>query len=544
MPLAMDFGTCNTVLARWQPSSRQVKTLQIGGPTRIYNYLIPGTQKRQLSAVIPSLIHYGSRVDIAHAGKTIGAQVENVGLATDRGTFRWMKLDLLKGNNRARRINGQLITPRQAAESFIEQVLFAAAGNEDEDLVITLPIESFDHYANWLQNTTSRVFPGRIRMLDEATACILGYGTRVREGQVYIVFDFGGGTLDISVVKILELDADQTRPCIVLGRSGEEIGGALVDQWLLKELAQAQGLNSDTIGAIGSDLLHAIENAKVKLSDGIEQVKVEHFDGAKRISHTFSVTDLRHVLEADRVSLGNRNFYRLISLTLERALTQAQERYATKRSDIRAVFMVGGSSLLLGVADLVKNLLPDCPVHCENPFEAIARGACRYAGGNINLTLVHDYCLRAWDSERSEYSLIPIIPKGTHYPTERPISIKYINGACEGSEYLSLVVIERSEMVRPEGLWEIIGGRLQRRTTDWHTDNALKELNPADREFIHANPSCIAGARRFIASFGVDANKRLTISLKDLNPEGNSTIQFSDGKHLPLPIQDLPFVKL
>lgn len=84
------------------------------------------------------------------------------------------------------------------------------------------------------------------------------------------------------------------------------------------------------------------------------------------------------------------------------------------------VFMAGGSSLLPGVAGVLRNLFPDCPVHCEDPFEAIARGACRYAGEDINLALVHDYCLSSWHRERKDYVLVPVVPKGTRYPTEQP----------------------------------------------------------------------------------------------------------------------------
>jgi len=238
MTLAMDFGTCNTVVARWNPAARQVETLRFGGLSRVYGYQTPGVASRRTSAVIPSLIHYGEGNTLS-----VGAQVENAGLADHRGTFRWMKLDLLKSNNRARRINGTLITPRQAADDLIKQVLLAAAGRGEEDLVVTLPVEAYDSYVDWLQAAVLQAFHGRVRMLDEATACILGYDTRVREGQVYVVFDFGGGTLDVSVVKTLDLTSGQARSCVVLGRAGEEIGGALVDQWLLQEVQQGQQLS-------------------------------------------------------------------------------------------------------------------------------------------------------------------------------------------------------------------------------------------------------------------------------------------------------------
>src|ERR1019366_9962278 len=155
----------------------------------------------------------------------------------------WVKLDILRNNNRARRINGEQITPRQAADDLIGQVLLSAGLNADEDLVVTLPVEAFDQYVDWLQGAVLKTFRGTVRMLDEATACILGYDTHVREGQVYVVFDFGGGTLDVSVVKMRDLAAGDTRPCDVLGRAGEEIGGALVGQWMLSQFAQSEKLS-------------------------------------------------------------------------------------------------------------------------------------------------------------------------------------------------------------------------------------------------------------------------------------------------------------
>lgn len=576
MTMALDFGTCNTVLARWNAATRSVETVRLDGLTKTYRYrpgLSPdpspmgGGEKRPLprplplrgrgeasspspfggggrgereSAVVPSLIHYGE-------GNTLrtGAQVENAGLVSHRGTFRWAKLDILRNNNRARRINGSLVTPRQAAEDLIGQVLLAAGGG-GEELVVTLPVESYDTYVDWLQGAVLQSFRGTVRMLDEATACILGYDTHVREGQVYVVFDFGGGTLDVSLIKTRDLGAGETRPCEVLARAGEEIGGSLVDQWLLKELQQAQDLSDQDVADVGTALLHAIEDAKVRLSGDEARVEVTQFNDltARLIGHDFTADGLRRTLETDRPELRGLSLYRLIARTLERALEGAQERYGIKKSEVRAVFMAGGSSLLLGVAGVLRNLFPDCPVHCEDPFEAIARGACRYAGEDINLALVHDYCLSSWDRERKDYVLVPVVPKGTRYPTEKATKALFVNAACEGATRLGLVVVERSAMLRPETLYEVDGGALKAVGTQRREDIALRELNPGDREFIHLDPPGTVGARRLVAGFGVDANKRLTLSLKDLEPGNRSYVQLSSGERLELPIKEVPFVAL
>lgn len=541
MTLALDFGTCNTVLARWQPVSRSVETINLGALTRTYTYRLSGANTRHLSTVIPSIIHYDSNQNIS-----VGARVENIGLSADRNTFRWMKPDLLKNNNRARRANGKLITTRQAAADFIQQILLAAQLQGETDLVITLPVEAYDYYVDWLQTTALRIFNGKVRILDEATACILGYGGKVRDGYVYVVFDFGGGTLDISVVKTFDLEAEQTRPCIVLGRAGEEIGGTLIDEWMLEELQQQTGYNDKDLGDIGVDVLHAVEHAKIRLSSGDERTEVIQYNDLtdKRIKHTFTQADLRRILDTERLNLNQRSLYRLVAATLERAIEQAHKNYGTRKTDIKGVFMVGGSSLLLGITELVGHLLPDGIIYCDNPFEAIARGACRYSGGDMNLTLVHEYCLRVWDAERADYVLVTIVPKGTRYPTEAPLSVKYINGACEGATRLNLIIFERSDMVGAEGIWEVVGGRLQRRKMDWNENNSLRELNPADREFIHADPPCTSGTRRFVVSFGVDVDKKLTVSIRDLITDGHSFVQLHDGTKLNLPITNLPLIRL
>ena len=541
MTLALDFGTCNTVLARWNAATRQVETLRLGSLTRLYRYHPPGGSAARESAVVPSLVHYGE-------GQTlrVGAQVENAGLVDHRGTFRWVKLDILKGNNQGRRINGETIDPRKAADDFIGEVLLAASGMGNEDLVVTVPVEAYDPYVDWLHAAVLKTFTGRVRMLDEATACMLGYEAHAREGQVYVVFDFGGGTLDVSVVKIQAQQDGEMRPPQVLGRSGEEIGGSLVDQWLLEELQQAEGLSSQDVADVGTALLRSIEEAKIRLSGGEEGVEIEQFNdySARLISHRFTRASLRRLLEQERRDLGGHSLYRLISRTVDRALELAQDKYGIKKSDIKAVFMAGGSSLLLGVAEALKNLFPDSPVHCEDPFEAIARGACRYAGEDINLSLVHDYCLHSWNRDSKDYELIPVAPKGTHYPTEKPVALKYINAACEGATRLGMVVVERSTMVRPEPVYQMEGGALKVVGSRRKEETALRELNPKDREFINAVPPCSVGEKRFVAGFGVDANRRLTVSLKDLAPGNRSFVQLSSGEKLDLPVKDLPLVKL
>jgi molecular chaperone DnaK (HSP70) len=540
MAIAFDFGTCNTVVARWNEALGDVETPELPNLTKRYAL----SDGQGVARVVPSLIHYGKDGE-----RLIGVRVEDAGLASHRGTFRWLKLDVLRtgGANRGRRVNGEVVYPRDAANELVDRLLMFVRGHfgaVDDELVVTVPVEAYDHYVDWLREACAKRFPRGVRVLDEATACILGYLDRVRDGRVYVIVDFGGGTLDVSVVRT-NLRADGNAKCRVLGRAGEEIGGMMVDTWLLEYVQQHERLSDDDVADVGTALLAAIERAKIDLSNGAPTAEIEQFNDVtgRLVSCTVGAKTLRTLLETRREP-SNLSLYQMITRTLDLALDQARDKAGVRKDEVAGVFLVGGSSRLLGVAEHVRDYFPGADLHAGNPFEAIARGACRYAGEKINQSLVHDYCLRSWNRADMDFELVPVVPRNTEYPTEKPVCSKYIKAACEAQHALGLVVYERSVMERPvikyvngpDGLRPVREGTTR--------EEKVRELNPADREFIQADPPCDSGDRRFVAGFGVDANRRLTLWLRDIKPGNRSRIRLSDGTEIPLPVQDLPVVKL
>jgi hypothetical protein len=110
---------------------------------------------------------------------------------------------------------------------------------------------------------------------------------------------------------------------------------------------------------------------------------------------------------------------------------------------------------------------------------------------------------------------------------------------------LSLIVFERSFMRRPETVYDFSDGALRERTVMQHNDVNLRPLNPQDRDILQADPPCRLGEKqRFVAGFGVDANKRLTISLRDLRPGNRSYLRLRNGDTVPMPVNNYPVVKL
>jgi molecular chaperone DnaK (HSP70) len=490
--------------------------------------------------VVPTLIHYGEK-----GSQLLGEQVATEGLVDHPGTFRWTKLDMLRGHNKARRVNGDLRRPREAATDFVTNTLTfalgALGGGADEQLVITVPVEAEDGYVDWLRSTVESVAGGRqVQMLDEATACILGYQETVKDGDVYAIADFGGGTFDFSIVRV-NLGGQGLQKCLIRGRAGEELGGMLVDHWLLEQMKTAEKLSDADIREVGTPLLRGIEEAKIKLSGGADQWDVTQLNDLSGVlvSHAFTARELREVL-------AGHDFYKLVARTVDRALQVADDKYKVKKRDIRRVFLVGGTSLLLGVREFVASLFPDTPVECDNVFGAIATGACRYAGQEFDPTLVHDYAVESWDPDLKDFEFVTVIEKGTQYPTNGAIKGKYLCAACDQADELKMVVYEMTEIVRPTTRL-VIGedGRMKEVADGATRIERRRPLNPEAEDFLRPDPPCDRDeTKRFVVGFGVDENKRLTISVKDTRPGNRSKVKTSDGRFLDLPIKNLPLVRL
>ena len=293
MALAFDFGTCNSVVARWNEALNDIETPDL--PNLGIFYPQPGSEPAR---VIPSVIHFAEE-----SALLVGSQVDAAGVVNHPGTFRWLKMDMLRngGANRGRRVNGRVIYPRHAADELVDRILMFVRGyfgDIDEEIVLTVPVEAFDHYIDWLREAAIKRFPGGITFIDEATACMLGYIDMVLDRTPYCIVDFGGGTLDVSVVRTDLLRAGHAK-CRILGRAGEEIGGIMIDNWLLEHIQEEEGLTDDDIASIGPSLLEAIEGAKIAISNGSEQASFTRYNDVtgRLIDVTLTSATLKEALE-------------------------------------------------------------------------------------------------------------------------------------------------------------------------------------------------------------------------------------------------------
>ena len=342
--LAIDFGTSNTVVALWD------ETTEAGMPFHIPDYGHSYPQGKEKISVIPSLIHY-----TADQRRWLGHQVLNQNLHKSSRTFRWMKRYICNRSPIKRNLDGKQICNFQAGKEFLMGVLGAAdteLGLNNEEVAFTVPVESFEHYENWLRETAQDAGMLRFRLLDEPSAAALGYGVHIQAGDVYLIFDFGGGTLDVAVVLIESEDKLTSRRCRVLGKAGCDLGGTTLDQWLYQDFLKQTGRNDTDaeILQLSGSILVECEQAKIELSAKERtEISILNPNTGAVLGAEFTRRHFENILDEQGV-------FTQIDRTLRRALNDARDR-GYSEEQIKSVLMVGGSSQIPSIQQTIQAYL-------------------------------------------------------------------------------------------------------------------------------------------------------------------------------------------
>jgi molecular chaperone DnaK (HSP70) len=259
--LAIDFGTSNTLIAVWDEQKKDGVPLFIPEYSHIYQ------QGDDQIAVVPSIIHYTQENQ-----RWIGNQVLERNLYHSRQTFRWMKRYISQRSPLKIQIDNREITPFMAGRDFLSTLLLFASNQldiRDEEIALSVPVESFEHYENWLASVSESAGIPRFRLIDEPSAAALGYGAHIQPGNVYLIFDFGGGTMHAAVVLMeSEPTAGTGRRCRILGKAGKFIGGSTIDQWIFQEVLRLNNRQDyeEPVRLLSNALLVSCERAKEQLS--------------------------------------------------------------------------------------------------------------------------------------------------------------------------------------------------------------------------------------------------------------------------------------
>jgi molecular chaperone DnaK (HSP70) len=515
--VGIDFGTSNTVVAVWDAERREGTPLHLSGYGKKIHYR-RGTDDAERISIIPSVIYYAT-----NRRRWLGQQVLTRDLYESKRTFRWMKRYIARRSPVKVRLGDREISHFEAGRDFLASVLTSVKAQldmGDEEVAFTVPVEAFEDYENWLIGVAESVGMPRFRLIDEPSAAALGYGAMVQPGDAYLVFDFGGGTLDVAVVLMEEVaGATPGRHCRVLGKAGAELGGDSVDQWLYQEVLRRNQRSEadDAVRRLSRELLAKCETLKEELTFAEEaDIQVLDPESGTALSASFTRGQFEEILD-------QHDAFAQVDAALRKALNATRER-GYNEEDIRSVLLVGGSSMIPSVQRTVQRIFGRERVLFHRPLDAVARGAAAFvAGVDFQDYIQHDYAIRFVDPARGDYCYHPIIPHGTRYPTAEPAARLTVKASHDGQAQLGIAVFELGEKRstaaenQVELIFDVSGAaRVAPISADEEQSRSIFWINEDHPTFLEASPPAMKGEPRFDVEFGIDGNKRLLITVRDI----------------------------
>lgn len=518
MSYAIDFGTSNTVITRTNPATDAIETVSLKGISQQLGTNPP---------LIPSLAYVQNA---AQNQVIIGQTVRDRGLdlATDNRFFYGFKRGIgAKIQGFLPELDGKNITFEQVGEWFlgeiINQLQSQTPSNSLDSLIITVPVDSFESYRYWLNQVCQSWSVGQLRLLDEPTAAALGY--QATEGNLILVIDFGGGTLDLSLVELTEAskknpgfllkfgekvlgNSSQQKPktARVLAKAGQSLGGGDIDNWIVDYFHRTQGLPKSVITT------RLAERLKIALSSQTKATEVYFDDQA---FDTYELTLDRPSFEE---ILREQEFFSQLDDLINQVLTQAK-RNGVEAKDIDSVLLVGGSAQIPAFHTWTQQYFEVQKIKSDRPFEAIARGALQLVKGiEIKDFLYHSYGVRYWNRRTNTHSWHPIIPQGQPIPMTKPIELT-LGASMDNQPSIELIIGELgAENLGTEVYFD--GSRLVTRSLS-KGETSILPLNDQEggRTIATLDPLGKPGSDRIKVQFQVDTQRCLRITVEDLLTE-------------------------
>ncbi|RCG13452.1 molecular chaperone DnaK, partial [Streptomyces reniochalinae] len=352
--VGIDLGTTNSV----------VSVLEGGEPTVVAN--------AEGARTTPSVVAFGKGGEVLTGEVAKRQAVTNI-----ERTVRSVKRHIGETDWRfpsSGTLDGKSFTPQEISARVLQKLKRDAGnylGQEVTDAVITVPAYFNDAERQATKEAGEIAGLDVLRIVNEPTAAALAYGLDKEEEHTVLVFDLGGGTFDVSLLEIGEgvLEVKATAGDTALG--GDDWDQRLVDH-LVKKFKDEHGIDLSKDKMAVQRLREAAERAKIELSSSTETT----------INLPYITATAEGPLHLEE-KLTRTRFQQLTEDLLERCrgpFHQAVEDAGIQLSDVEHVILVGGSTRMPAVAELVKELTGREPHKGVNPDEVVAIGASLQAG--------------------------------------------------------------------------------------------------------------------------------------------------------------------
>ena len=443
--LAIDLGSSTTVVVFQKENGQPPELLDLPPISRAIGE-------------IPSLIWKSSEKEESYL---IGQQIIDLNLINEKENNLSQDFKRWIGSTEIEPIYDSKITPEKAGEILIHSIWEKVSQKVNiKRLVLTAPVDTYREYRTWLVNVCNSLEVKEIALVDEPTAAAMGAG--LEPGSTLLVLDFGGSTIDMSIVALeggegqaspiaqlvrfdgnnLEGKSTQVlRTAKVLGKSGLRLGGKDIDRWICHHLLPEENPTNS--------ILQKAEELKCELSNtNIKETLVI----TKKVKN---IQNEEKFLKLSKKGLEELLIEKGLLKSIEKLFIQtinSAKRNSFELKDLDSVVLVGGGSRIPLIKNYLSDICNSIPFLTPPPIEAIALGALHLTPGvQIKDVLNKGVSLRCWNKKNEKHIWHPLFLAGQTWPTNKPLEI-ILAASINSQLSIDLIIGEPQE----EGSNEII----------------------------------------------------------------------------------------
>jgi molecular chaperone DnaK len=497
--IGIDLGTTNSVVAVMEGGEPKVIANEEGGRTTPSVVGFTKSGERLVGQVAKRQAITNPENTVYSIKRFMGRRYDEVNEEMKMVPYKVVR----QGDHVAIVAQGQEYTPQQISAMILQKLKKAAEdylGQSVTEAVITVPA-----YFNDAQRQATKD-AGKVagldvkRIVNEPTAAALAYGLDKKKEETIAVYDFGGGTFDISILEVGEgvIEVKSTNGDTHLG--GDNIDQRIVD-WLVEEFKKDEGLD---LRAKGNEmalqrLRDAAEKAKIELSTTMES----------EINLPFITADAngpKHLVK----KLTRTKLEQMVDDIIQRSVApckQALKDAGIDASKIDEVVLVGGQTRMPRIQQIVKDLFGKEPHKGVNPDEVVAIGAAVQAGvlaGDVKDLLLLDVTPLTLSIETLGGVATQMIPRNTTIPTKKT---ETFSTAADSQPSVEVHVLQGERPLAKDN----------RTLGKFH----LTGLPPAPR-----------GVPQIEVTFDIDANGILNVTAKDKATNKEQKIQITSSSGL------------